>query len=374
MAKSADAFRTISEVAEWLDVPAHVLRFWESKFNQIKPVKRAGGRRYYRPSDMSLIGGIKVLLHDDGMTIKGVQKVLREQGVRHVSSLSPAIDPETDDSRSAASRAVQRHAERGQVLRFQPPVDAEPVDRVQAETPEAPLDVPDEASAHAEAAEPVPVDAVPESGAPPEAEAPEPDVPAAHSDVAPTQTPTFTRAAPPEPSSAPAEAASESRHAETAAEPGDSDASPSEPEDGSDARPLVAPTGLPAETESDAAPASAGPISSDADADNAREEDEPDTAAPATRPSEPPVPAPGPEPVGAQPPEDIAEAAAPPPSEPEPLGTDIPADPEDGALTAAAGPLARLARIRRIDPELAARIAPLTERLHRIAAFAEPRA
>lgn len=88
MPKSRDAFRTISEVAEWLDTPAHVLRFWESKFSQVKPVKRAGGRRYYRPSDMELLGGIKKLLHEDGMTIKGVQKVLREQGVRHVASLA----------------------------------------------------------------------------------------------------------------------------------------------------------------------------------------------------------------------------------------------------------------------------------------------
>ena len=87
MSKSADAFRTISEVAEWLETPAHVLRFWESKFTQVKPVKRAGGRRYYRPADMRLLGGIKKLLHDDGMTIKGVQKILREQGIKHVSSL-----------------------------------------------------------------------------------------------------------------------------------------------------------------------------------------------------------------------------------------------------------------------------------------------
>ena len=74
MTKSADAFRTISEVADWLDTPTHVLRFWESKFSQIKPVKRAGGRRYYRPQDMLLIGGIKKLLHHDGLTIKGAQK------------------------------------------------------------------------------------------------------------------------------------------------------------------------------------------------------------------------------------------------------------------------------------------------------------
>jgi resuscitation-promoting factor RpfA len=89
MAKAPDAFRTISEVADWLDTPAHVLRFWESKFVQIKPVKRAGGRRYYRPEDMALLGGIKALLHEQGLTIKGVQKILREKGVRHVAALGP---------------------------------------------------------------------------------------------------------------------------------------------------------------------------------------------------------------------------------------------------------------------------------------------
>jgi resuscitation-promoting factor RpfA len=92
MEKSPDAFRTISEVADWLGVPTHVLRFWESRFPQVKPVKRAGGRRYYRPADMSLLGGIKRLLHDDGMTIRGVQKMLREEGVRHVSSFSQPLD------------------------------------------------------------------------------------------------------------------------------------------------------------------------------------------------------------------------------------------------------------------------------------------
>lgn len=95
MAKSADAFRTISEVSEWLDTPAHVLRFWESKFTQVKPVKRAGGRRYYRPSDMELLGGIKRLLHDDGMTIKGVQKLLRDKGIGHVSAMSQPLDDVT---------------------------------------------------------------------------------------------------------------------------------------------------------------------------------------------------------------------------------------------------------------------------------------
>ena len=85
--KSAEAFRTISEVASELDVPQHVLRFWESRFVQIKPVKRAGGRRYYRPEDVDLLKGIRALLYSDGFTIKGVQKVLKERGLRHVAEL-----------------------------------------------------------------------------------------------------------------------------------------------------------------------------------------------------------------------------------------------------------------------------------------------
>jgi len=82
--KSPDAFRTISEVAAELDVPQHVLRFWESKFSQIKPMKRGGGRRYYRPNDVDLLRGIRHLLYGEGYTIRGVQKILREQGVHHV--------------------------------------------------------------------------------------------------------------------------------------------------------------------------------------------------------------------------------------------------------------------------------------------------
>ncbi|MBL4628162.1 MAG: MerR family transcriptional regulator [Roseicyclus sp.] len=91
MPKSAQAFRTIREVADWLDVAAHVLRFWESKFSQIKPVKRAGGRRYYRPADMELVGGIKVLLHDRGLTIRGVQKMIADEGLGAVTALSPPV-------------------------------------------------------------------------------------------------------------------------------------------------------------------------------------------------------------------------------------------------------------------------------------------
>ncbi|MGI9520179.1 MAG: MerR family transcriptional regulator [Hyphomicrobiaceae bacterium] len=89
MGKSADAFRTISEVATELDVPKHVLRFWELKFTQVRPMKRGGGRRYYRPSDVELLSGIRALLHGDGYTIKGVQRILSEQGVEHVKAQAP---------------------------------------------------------------------------------------------------------------------------------------------------------------------------------------------------------------------------------------------------------------------------------------------
>ncbi|SIN92406.1 MerR family transcriptional regulator [Vannielia litorea] len=92
MGKAPDAFRTISEVADWLGVQTHVLRFWESKFAQVKPLKRAGGRRYYRPADMELLGGIRKLLHEDGLTIKGAQKFIRENGVKAVAELSPPVD------------------------------------------------------------------------------------------------------------------------------------------------------------------------------------------------------------------------------------------------------------------------------------------
>lgn len=92
MAKSREAFRTISEVADWLDVQTHVLRFWESKFSQVKPVKRAGGRRYYRPEDMEILGGIKKLLHEEGMPIKEAQQLLKDKGVKHVAAMSRPID------------------------------------------------------------------------------------------------------------------------------------------------------------------------------------------------------------------------------------------------------------------------------------------
>jgi DNA-binding transcriptional MerR regulator len=87
MDKSPDAFRTISEVAEDLDVPQHVLRFWETRFAQIKPLKRGGGRRYYRPDDIDLLRGIRHLLYGEGYTIKGVQRILKAEGLRFVQSV-----------------------------------------------------------------------------------------------------------------------------------------------------------------------------------------------------------------------------------------------------------------------------------------------
>jgi len=87
MDKSPDAFRTISEVAEDLDIPQHVLRFWETRFAQIKPLKRGGGRRYYRPNDVDLLKGIRQLLYGEGYTIKGVQRILKSEGVRFLESL-----------------------------------------------------------------------------------------------------------------------------------------------------------------------------------------------------------------------------------------------------------------------------------------------
>src|SRR5690606_26076160 len=81
---SPDAFRTISEAADELDLPQHVLRFWETRFSTIKPLKRGGGRRYYRPEDVMLLRGIRHLLYDQGFTIKGVQRILKEQGGRYV--------------------------------------------------------------------------------------------------------------------------------------------------------------------------------------------------------------------------------------------------------------------------------------------------
>lgn len=104
--KSPQAFRTISEVARWLETPAHVLRFWESRFDKIAPVKGAGGRRYYRPEDMQLLGGIKHLLHTDGRTIKAVQELLASEGAAAVAAhCALPADGDADPSSAPAPTA-----------------------------------------------------------------------------------------------------------------------------------------------------------------------------------------------------------------------------------------------------------------------------
>jgi DNA-binding transcriptional MerR regulator len=106
--KSPEAFRTISEVAADLDVPQHVLRFWETKFATVKPLKRGGGRRYYRPDDLDLLKGIRSLLYSDGLTIKGVQKILREQGPRYVMELGRGSTSLIASRRAANDEAAAR--------------------------------------------------------------------------------------------------------------------------------------------------------------------------------------------------------------------------------------------------------------------------
>ncbi|WP_298253717.1 MerR family transcriptional regulator [Bradyrhizobium sp.] len=139
MDKAPDAFRTISEVAQDLDIPQHVLRFWETRFSQIKPMKRSGGRRYYRPDDVDLLKGIRRLLYGEGYTIRGVQRILKEHGIASVQRLAdanaiasfgaieeavgqsilendddiaPAMDLDDDDFDSSEESGIPRFAER----------------------------------------------------------------------------------------------------------------------------------------------------------------------------------------------------------------------------------------------------------------------
>jgi len=113
--KSPDAFRTISEAAEELDLPQHVLRFWETRFTTIRPLKRGGGRRYYRPEDVLLLKGIRHLLYDQGFTIKGVQRILKDQGVRNVIAIGdgrpmepvPAVPTQPDEVDTEAEIRIE---------------------------------------------------------------------------------------------------------------------------------------------------------------------------------------------------------------------------------------------------------------------------
>jgi DNA-binding transcriptional MerR regulator len=112
VSKGPDAFRTISEVAEDLDLPQHVLRFWETRFPQIRPLKRGGGRRYYRPDDVDLLRGIRQLLYGEGYTIKGVQRILREQGHRFVIAAGRG---EINGAEMAAHQAAAEPEELGDI-------------------------------------------------------------------------------------------------------------------------------------------------------------------------------------------------------------------------------------------------------------------
>ena len=116
MDKAPEAFRTISEVADEIDVPQHVLRFWESRFSQIRPMKRGGGRRFYRPEDVDLLRGVRHLLYGEGYTIRGVQRILREQGAAFVQNVwrvgaeppPPELEEDQGDDNVAAASASER--------------------------------------------------------------------------------------------------------------------------------------------------------------------------------------------------------------------------------------------------------------------------
>jgi DNA-binding transcriptional MerR regulator len=124
--KAPDAFRTISEVAEEISVPQHVLRFWESRFAQIRPLKRGGGRRYYRPDDVDLLRGVRHLLYGEGYTIRGVQRILREEGLAFVQSVwrpgaeLPPPDPDDDDAGAVEEQIEMRSRENRSFLAHAP--------------------------------------------------------------------------------------------------------------------------------------------------------------------------------------------------------------------------------------------------------------
>jgi len=135
--KAPDAFRTISEVADELDLPQHVLRFWESRFPHIRPMKRGGGRRYYRPEDIDLLRGIRRLLYGDGYTIRGVQRILREQGVRTVQSVGQGqaanlLVPPRDDVHNGEDEPNGGPT----ALTFSPPLESRISDEAEDETEE----------------------------------------------------------------------------------------------------------------------------------------------------------------------------------------------------------------------------------------------
>ncbi|MFP4451707.1 MAG: MerR family transcriptional regulator [Rhodosalinus sp.] len=309
---------SISEVAEWLDTPAHVLRFWESKFPQVKPVKRAGGRRYYRPSDMALIGGIKRLLHDEGMTIKGVQKLLREQGVRHVASLSPPIE-DTGETLEAGTG--------GTVLPFEAkarrsvPQDAETIEAAAAADPPQRHEAPTETAGTPAEERAGDASAATTAGSDTSADAAEEHAPA-----------------PPEPETDREQSATE--RPEEASAPAQY-AGPTDAE-----KPEV-------ESVPETAPDSEAP--EQAQADLFFRPDPPAAQGVTLKPAGdlPSFLRGGPRVPQAAPPADTYY-----PPRPQPIRINLPPDPEDGALKAGPGPLARIARLRRLPPEAARAMRP----------------
>ncbi len=149
--KAPDAFRTISEVAEELELPQHVLRFWETRFTQIKPMKRGGGRRYYRPEDVDLLRGVRLLLYGEGFTIRGVQRLLKDKGVAFVVEVgqtgsvqtvtaaeSDAGEADDEAAPPAPRRAVVVHEP---AIRTSPVVSVEPPRAAPAPLPRPSLNV-----------------------------------------------------------------------------------------------------------------------------------------------------------------------------------------------------------------------------------------
>lgn len=299
MAKSKDAFRTISEVSEWLDTPAHVLRFWESKFSQVKPVKRAGGRRYYRPADMMLLAGLKKLLHEDGLTIKGAQKILREKGVKHVAALSE----------------LSLNAEDDHVVDHEAPDVSDGMEEAVANVEEA---VAAAMGTEQDQSESVEVPAHPGPVAAPDADDSAPMTEVAEGDEESSVVP-FTR---------PAQQA--------------------EPE-------TVA-----------VAPEEAQAAEHDEPVSPAPEDDKPAEIAEETVSGLPSFI------TGRDEEAELTASAA--PEAPVPLGADIPPDPTDDQIEGVSGPLATAARLQRLSPEHAARLAPVLEQLRARAGHQQPRA
>lgn len=352
MSKSADAFRTISEVAEWLETPAHVLRFWESKFTQVKPVKRAGGRRYYRPADMRLLGGIKKLLHEDGMTIKGVQKILREQGIKHVSSLcaSSLAEEEEDAGFMDADETLPTSDPIDTVVPF-----AKPELELDPETEDVPITA-DETPA-------VAADHPPDTSAQPLAEAPRAtpqDTPEVKADAEPSGSEAEADASAVEDAPDPAEqgpAGESAPEPEATATP--EDLAPSDPE------PMAEQTVHAAEPEAETEhpEVDVAAEAKDAPSDASTDDHPPKAAEPEALPEQEQA-SPGSVPSDTLPLPGFVQHSAKDRRAQDETGSDAPRPVPPGSHSdPSPGMLSRLSRINQLSPDTARQIAPLLDRL-----------